>query len=345
MAGGASGLGRRAESRLAPLPISDVFSTPDFPPVGYPDPHYVEELVGPVTTATRFFDGQGREVSRADKPGRYMAKIDVTSRVGTFTTYRTLFRAPVGWSGEAKDAVTAAASFEGILTNPARPDAAKKAEQDRVHALRKHLGTQVKYEYEVKAPSDYEATSDRKWPLIVFLHGSGGGDEKSWPTVKLTDGPMAVAHREDHFPFIVVALRSPGGWFPPAVEDAIDDVESKYAIDKSRVYLAGFSMGGFGTWSTAYDQPSRFAAIAPVAAGSGNPDLMPLLKDVPAWVFNGGADTTTSPVLARSAVEALKRAGGSVRYTEYPGEGHGDALRLAFANKELYDWFLQFRTQ
>jgi predicted peptidase len=274
-----------------------------------------------------------------------LAKIDVASQVGAFTTYRTLFREPDGWSGENHDAVTAAASFEGILTSRHRPDAARKAEQDSIHALRKHIGTQIHYDYEVKVPSDYEVGSDRRWPLIVFLHGSGGGDDQSWPTVKLKDGPMDIAHREHRFPFIVVALRSPGGWFPPAVGDAIDDVESKYAVDKSRVYLTGFSMGGFGTWSTAYDQPNRFAAIAPVAAGSGNAELMPLIKNVPAWVFNGGADTTTSAALARSAVEALKRAGGTVRYTEFPGQGHVDAPRLAYADKELYDWMLRHRTE
>jgi len=202
----------------------------------------------------------------------------------------------------------------------------------------------VKYEYEVKTPSDYKPGTSRKWPLIVFLHGSGGGDDSAWPNTKRSDGPMTPAHQEPNFPFVVVALRSFGGWFPPAVEDAIDDVESKYEIDPSRIYLTGFSMGGFGTWSTAYDQPTRFAAIAPVAAGGGDLALMPLLRWVPTWVFQGGDDGTVPPRLARAAVKSLQDAGANVVYTEYPGKGHVDALRLAYADPGLYAWFLKFKT-
>ncbi len=73
--------------------------------------------------------------------------------------------------------------------------------------------------------------------------------------------------------------------------------------------------------------------------------MMPLLKNVPAWVFNGGDDETTNPRAARAAVEELKQAGGTVRYTEYPGMGHGDSLRLAFADKDLYDWLLHFKSK
>jgi len=309
----------------------------------YPDLPYAERLVGPIKIQTRYFDRKYTEVSRADLPGRYLAKVDVSSPAASYTTYRTLFRKPADWRGSEMDAVVAAAEFERLLTPERRPDAASKAEQDTIHGLRKHLGNAVKYEYELKVPSDYEASSGRRWPLIVYLHGSGGGTDQAWPNVKRGEGPMGPAHHEDKFPFIVVALRSPGGWFPPAVEDVIDEVEAKYAVDRSRIYLTGFSMGGFGTWRTAYDQPDRFAAIAPVAAGAGSRELMPLIKQLPAWVFNGGADSTTSPTLARSAVEVLKRAGGTVRYTEYPGQGHVDALRLAYAEKELYDWFLRFQ--
>ena len=38
--------------------------------------------------------------------------------------------------------------------------------------------------------------------------------------------------------------------------------------------------------------------------------------------------------------EALKKAGGSPRYTEYPGVGH-DSWTAAYGSPKLYQWFLQ----
>lgn len=322
-----------------------IFTTTEFPPTGYPNLKYVEKLVGPIKVKTAFFDAAGDPVTRADHPGRYIAKVDVQNSEASFTTYLTLFRAPDDWQGSTNDVRVACAAFEGKLGPGSRPDAVRKADQDAIQSVRKRLGTQVKYEYLMGLPTDYQAGSERRWPLIVYLHGSGGGEDKAWATARDGDGPVGYGRRTPNFPFVVVALRSRGGWFPPAVEDVIDEVVAKYSIARSRIYLMGFSMGGMGTWATAYDRPDRFAAIAPVAAGGGDASLMPLLKNVPAWVFNGGADEVTSPRAARAAVEELKQAGGTVKYTEYPGMEHGDSLRLAFAEKDLYTWLLQFKSQ
>lgn len=343
--------GANSESRprgTLPASISarpPIFSTPEFPPTGYSDKKLVEKLVGPIKLKTTFFDAAGNNVTRAEHPGRYIAKVDIQNTAASFTTYLTLFRTPEVWKGDTTDVQVASAEFEGKLGPGSRPDAARKAERDAIHAVRKRIGTEIKYEYAVNLPSDYRAGADRRWPLIVYLHGSGGGEERAWATAKDGDGPMGYGHKTPNFPFVTVALRSMGGWFPPAVEDVIDDVLNKYDIDSARIYLMGFSMGGFGTWATAYDRPERFAAIAPVAAGGGDAALMPLLKNVPAWVFNGGADETTSPRAARAAVEELKAAGGAARYTEYPGMSHTDSLRLAFVEKDLYSWLLQFKTK
>jgi len=343
MSGAGVGSRRRGEARLGPTIDTSPFTGEEFPAVAFAEQTYLEKLVGRVKVRSSFYDPTGVRRSKATKPGRYIAKIDVSCASAHYSIYQSVFKKPAEWSGDQASSVVAAAQFEGHRESEMSSYVARKADQDAIHSLRKRLGTQIKYEYAVKVPTDYIAGSARKWPLIVYLHGSGGGDEKSWPTVKVSDGPMGVAYREANFPFIVVALRSPGGWFPPAVADAIAEVESTYAIDKSRQYLTGFSMGGFGTWNTAYDQANRFAAIAPVAAGSGDSALMPLIKGLPTWVFQGAADGTVLPQLARGAVEALKKAGGNVKYTEYPGQDHVDTLRSAYAEKELYSWFLQFR--
>ncbi|RYG30293.1 hypothetical protein EON81_25190 [bacterium] len=116
---------------------------------------------------------------------------------------------------------------------------------------------------------------------------------------------------------------------------------AKGDFDPNRVLLTGFSMGAMGTWSVAYDDPTRFAAIVPVGGRTGDKRQMPLIKGIPAWVFNGEADDATTAVMARQAVADLKAAGGEVKYTEYPGASHVDSLSMAYAEKELYFWLAQ----
>ena len=57
-----------------------------------------------------------------------------------------------------------------------KPEAAK-FDRDWWHALRKKLGTAVAYEYFVRLPAGYDADADKRWPVIFYLHGSGGGEK------------------------------------------------------------------------------------------------------------------------------------------------------------------------
>jgi predicted peptidase len=101
-------------------------------------------------------------------------------------------------------------------------------------------------------------------------------------------------------------------------------------------------MGGFGTWSIATANPTRFAAIAPICGG-GSPKEAAKIKDLPCWCFHGGADPTVKPSQSRSMMKALWEAGGHPNYTEYPGVGHNSWDR-AYATNDLYDWFLKYKT-
>jgi predicted peptidase len=123
----------------------------------------------------------------------------------------------------------------------------------------------------------------------------------------------------------------------------LDEVLQSYKTDKKRVYLTGLSMGGYGTWSLAAAHPERWAAIAPICGG-GNPATAVKFKDVPCWCFHGDADPTVSVEKSREMIKALKAAGGSPRYDEYPGVNHNSWDR-AYGNPELYTWFLKHATK
>jgi predicted peptidase len=196
--------------------------------------------------------------------------------------------------------------------------------------------------YLIYVPEQYN-DSRRRWPLVLFLHGAGErGDDLE---VVKKNGPPKLIAEGRQFPCIIVSPQCPlDAWGPaqvPTLEALLDDVESRYSIDKHRVYLTGLSMGGFGTWALAFDQPDRFAALAPVC-GRGNPTKAALVAHVPTWVFHGAKDTTVPPSASQEMVDALKAAGGDPKFTLYPDAGH-DSWTATYANPEFWDWLLAQR--
>jgi predicted peptidase len=100
-------------------------------------------------------------------------------------------------------------------------------------------------------------------------------------------------------------------------------------------------MGGFGTWALATAEPERFAAIAPIC-GRGEPDTVGRIKHLPVWVFHGAKDDVVPLKSSQEMVDALRAAGGDVRFTIYPVAGH-DSWTATYDNQELYEWLLKHK--
>ena len=93
-------------------------------------------------------------------------------------------------------------------------------------------------------------------------------------------------------------------------------------VDEERIYVTGYSMGGYGTFDIVAKEPKLFAAAVPVAGG-GNPATASSMKRVPFWVFHGDADPVVNVEQSRTMVEALKKARAKVAFTEIPGAAAG----------------------
>ena len=201
-------------------------------------------------------------------------------------------------------------------------------------------GKEVKYGLFV--PLDYKG--DSPVPLVVFLHGSGESGTDGQKQMKVGLAP-AVRKREKTFPAIVIFPQSQkGGWKAGSDEGKrllaiVDEVSKTYKVDPKRVYLTGLSMGGYGTWSHAAATPERWAAIVPVCGG-GDPSTAVKFKDIPCWAFHGDADTAVKVDGSRNFIEALKKAGGEPKYTEYPGVAH-NSWDKAYGTDELYEWLFK----
>jgi predicted peptidase len=194
-------------------------------------------------------------------------------------------------------------------------------------------------------PKDYYNAKKTAWPLILFLHGMGErGDDLE--LVKIHGIPKIVKTQKD-FPFIAVSPQCPTEYvwrdkkMLQAVESLILNIIKNYRIDKTRVYVTGLSMGGYGTWALAARRPELFAAAVPICGG-GDPATVNVLKNLPIWVFHGGLDKVVLPEESEKMVRALEKAGGKVRYTLYP-EAYHDSWIETYDNPALYDWMLSKR--
>ena len=214
-------------------------------------------------------------------------------------------------------------------------------ETQAVKQQEKTFTKRLELSYLLFLPSDYDAASDKTWPLIVFLHGAGerGSDLQK---VKVHGIPK-VAEQQADFPFIAVSPQCPvetwWGQHVDALNGLLDETLANYKVDERRVYLTGLSMGGYGTWAWSTAYPERFAAIAPVCGG-GNPAKAVALRNMPTWVFHGARDTVVPLKRSQEMVDAMKVAGGDPKLTVYPDAGH-DSWTESYANAKLYEWFLQ----
>ena len=135
---------------------------------------------------------------------------------------------------------------------------------------------------------------------------------------------------------------------------AISALESRMAIDPTRVSIAGASMGGAGATTIGLHRPDRFASITSFF-GDSKYDLAtyvrPILHDaagahavnaadvadnaryVPVWLVHGEDDRVSPIAQSEILARALAARGIPVRFDRVAGMGHAGALFAQFARE------------
>jgi len=199
-------------------------------------------------------------------------------------------------------------------------------------------------EFLLYRPKGMDASS--KAPLLIFLHGRGKRGQNIGD-MKGVGRWMLFGNVEKHklllvMPQCLKGKDGKGWWNVGDLNLLLEHLKKNYNIDEDRIYLAGYSMGGFGTWAWAMSQPKAFAAIAPVSGG-GDARRVAAIKHVPIWVFHGKNDKIVPHKRSEEMVEALKSSGAEkVKFTSYPDHGH-DTHGVTFRNSELYKWLLSHK--
>lgn len=223
--------------------------------------------------------------------------------------------------------------------------------------------------YVLYLPQGYETSPDKRWPLLIFLHGSVVLSDLELDSITRIGVMGFMRNTGTHFPAIIIAPQQdldfyqyptnaqwPITWHDPVFLDAvIRDVESRYRVDKTRVSITGGSMGGFGSWAMALSFPKRFSAVMPVAGGLTNDDLL-YFSNIPLtgaedWghafdavasntvrVYSGLSDNNVPIAVARNPVSLLRSAGGNPDVHEEAMD-HAGVQLLAFT-KDPVDWML-----
>jgi predicted peptidase len=234
-------------------------------------------------------------------------------------------------------AVLAAAACVPLDPQTRRPDLPAG---QHVQAFQREQAKGGAVNYLLYLPQGYDAAGKR-WPMIFYLHGrSLRGDD---PERLKAYGLPRLVDKDPTFPFIVVSpqCRDEERWTDTSSLVALlDDVVSRYPVDRERVYLTGYSMGGGGAWRLGGAHPERFAAVAALAATSDT-SVVKGLAQVPVWAIHGSADESTPVDDSIKMVDAIKAAGGDATLTILPDRDHN--IVNFYDGKELYDWFLKHR--
>ena len=193
--------------------------------------------------------------------------------------------------------------------------------------------------YLISYPEGFQ--EDKKYPLVIFLHGAGSRGETAKRLHK-NFSLSCIRKRQDSRGFILLAPHCKGvtwgEWMTPLLHLVEQFRELSY-VDDTRIHLTGNSMGGFGTWTLATLRPDWFASIMPVSGGGNG--FARRLVDLPIRTFHGLCDEIVDPFLTLQAARAVNIAGGHAEVIFFPYNKH-DIWEEVFDDEKNYDWLLSF---
>lgn len=201
----------------------------------------------------------------------------------------------------------------------------------------------------------------RRYPLIIFLHGSGerGNDNEAqlkWGVTNFATDETMIKH-----PAFVIAPQCPSdmSWSNfnrdrnstkmtlqasptkpmQLVIELIGQLKKTLRVDTNRIYITGLSMGGYGTFDAIERYPQLFAAAVPVCGG-GDASRAATIAHIPIWIFHGAEDPAVNPLYSLDMVQALTKAGAHPGFTQYPEVGHFSWLG-AYSDQLMIEWLFR----
>lgn len=191
------------------------------------------------------------------------------------------------------------------------------------------------YDFWLYLPDDYNDTVAEK-PLVIFLHG------KSLCGRNLANvrryGCIDAVERGRNIDAVIVAPQTQNTWKPDKVHEVYEWVKTHCAIDTTRVYVLGMSLGGYGTINYTASYPETVAAAMALCGGASIKGLCGL-NEVPLWIIHGTADKDVPLYCSQKVVDEMVQCGDTslLLFDKLRGEAHSKLARI-FYLEQTYDW-------
>jgi pimeloyl-ACP methyl ester carboxylesterase len=196
------------------------------------------------------------------------------------------------------------------------------------------------YSYVLRFPENFK--KNKKYPLVVFLHGGINSDPRRLNGRVLTVNNFFIPENDQYI--IASPIKLGIDWSPKKIQDVIADIESQLKIDKKRIYLTGLSMGGRGTFIVAAELPDLFAAIMPLSPHHTPYSYVKLadkVSDLPIFLHHSTNDKTSKFSVAEKMSEELKKLNANMIFDV--GEfGHSGWNRI-YKNPDNINWLLSWK--
>ena len=178
--------------------------------------------------------------------------------------------------------------------------------------------------YTIRIPENFKR--DQKYPLLVYLHGSGDDDRAAFKMNPVTEGNFIELYPNGRGTSNVYCTNEAQA----DITEAINDVINNYPIDTSKIIIAGFSMGGYGAYRTYFENSQRLKGIAVFSGhpdlankwlGSGYPNFLDkktceAFKNTKIFIFHGTEDLNCPFGLTLKLAEMLDSAGAEIEFVQ-----------------------------
>lgn len=201
-------------------------------------------------------------------------------------------------------------------------------------------------------------------PVVVLLHGSGECGQDNAAQLAPFDSLYKTVLVDSAIPpalYLLPQCTQANAWvrtiaFQPdyrlprypapalkTVKEYLDELVRQGVADPERLYIGGYSLGGFGTWDAIERWPNYFAAAVPVCGGGSTQEAaVKAAATTSVWAFHGSADSSVPVDCTRRMIAALSQVGVAAKYSEYPNAGHNIWSR-AFGDTAMLRWLFRQR--
>ncbi len=205
-----------------------------------------------------------------------------------------------------------------------------------LHQLQADIPGAGKVLYAVSVPDGYDAKTAA--PLVLVLHP--GGARMPYYGAEFARRIAEPALRQLK-PIMIAPDCTERAWSDTACDKAamtlVADAMKAYNIDRRRVLVVGYSMGGRGTWHMAANHADVFTAAIPMAASTRGINVDQLGRQ-PTYIIHSRADEVVPFEPAEETAQELKKLKREVEFEAIDDLTHFDMISYVDALRRAGRW-------